>query len=301
MKKLVLLSLIAFAAFAQSDTASLSGAITDPGGAAVPGAKITLRNVATQSRRTVLGDIQGLYRFSFLIPGVYEVTIDAPGMKQFHSSDLTLNVAQAARLDVQLEIGSNTEVVDVTTQVMLLNSETAAQGTVISEEKIKSLPLNGRQFLQLALLVPGANSGGRAVQQDQSRQGMIGGLSISGGRTNNTAFLLDGGINIDPDYSSLSYEPSIDSIAEFQVQTGIFPAEYGRASGGQVNVVTKSGGNNYAGSEFEFLRNHKLDSRPFNLPVPTLPEFRRNHFAGTAGGPILRSKLFWFVSYERLP
>src|SRR5260370_3226096 len=300
MKKLLILSLIAFAAFAQSDTASLSGAITDPGAAVVRGAKIRLRTVASQSRRTVLSDIQGLYRFSFLIPGVYEVTIDASGMKQFHNPDLTLNVAQAARLDVQLEIGSNAEVVDVTTQVLLLNAEPAAKGTVLSEEKIKSLPLNGRQFLQLALLVPGANSGGRAVQQDQGRQGMIGGLSISGGRTNNTAFLLDGGINIDTDYSSMSYEPSLDSIAEFQVPTGIFPEEYGGATGGQVNVVTKSGGNNYQGSAFEFLRNDKLDARPFNLPVPPLPEFRRNQFGGTAGGPILRSKLFWFVSYEGL-
>ena len=156
---------------------------------------------------------------------------------------------------------------------------------MIGEEKIVSLPLNGRQFLQLALLVPGANRGGRAVQQNLNRQGMIGGLSVSGGRTNNTAFMLDGGINLDPDYNSLNYSPSIDSIAEFQVQTGIFPAEFGRASGGQVNVVTKSGGNAFHGSAFEFLRNNALDARPFNLPTPTLPEYRRNQFGATLGGP----------------
>ena len=121
---------------------------------------------------------------------------------------------------------------------------------MIREEKIVSLPLNGRQFLQLALLVPGANAGGRAVQQSQFRQGTIGGLSVSGGRTNNTAFLLDGAVNLDPDYSSLNYSPSVDAIAEFQVQTGVFPAEFGRASGGQVNVVTKSGGNSFHGSLF---------------------------------------------------
>src|SRR5262249_42479189 len=152
--------------------------------------------------------------------------------------------------------------------------------------------LNGRQFLQLALLVPGANPGGRAVQQNLNRQGMIGGLSVSGGRTNNTAFLLDGGINLDPDFSSLSYLPSIDSISEFQVQTGIFPAEYGRASGGQVNVITKAGGNQFHGSAYEFLRNDRLDARPFNLPTPTLPEFHRNQFGATAGGPIKRNKVF---------
>jgi hypothetical protein len=221
-------------------------------------------------------------------------------MKQYRNENLTLNVAQAARLDVSLEVGSHVEVVEVKVQALLLNAETASQGTVVGQEKVASLPLNGRQFLQLALLVPGANMGGRAVQQNQNRQGMAGGISVSGGRTNNTAFMLDGAINIDPDYSALSYEPSVDSIAEFQVQTGIFPAQYGRASGGQVNVATKSGGNVVHGSAFEFLRNNYLDARPFNLPTPKLPEFRRNQFGATAGGPLVRSKLFFFFSYEGL-
>src|SRR4051794_6288820 len=298
MKRLPLLvACLVMAGYGQSDTASLSGAITDSGSAVIPGAKVALRNVATRSQRTALTDIQGLYRFSLLIPGTYEITIDSQGMKQFHNAELVLNVAQAARLDVQMEIGNNTEIVEVRTPQLLLNAETAAQGTVVGEEKIKSLPLNGRQFLQLALLVPGANGGGRAVQQNLNRQGTIGGLSVSGGRTNNTAFLLDGGINLDPDYNSLNYSPSLDSIAEFQVQTGIFPAEFGRASGGQVNVVTKSGGNSFHGSAFEFLRNDKVDARPFNLPTPKLPEFRRNQFGATVGGPLVRSKVFWFFSY----
>jgi hypothetical protein len=300
MKKLLLLASFCAIAYAQSDTASLSGAVTDPGSASVVGARITLRNVATRSTREALTDIQGLYRFSLLIPGTYEIAIDAPGMKQYRNQEVMLNVAQTARLDVHMEIGTNVEVVNVRTSALLLNAETAAQGTVIGEEKIVSLPLNGRQFLQLALLVPGANPGGRAVQQNLNRQGLIGGLSVSGGRTNNTAFLLDGGTNLDPDYSSLSYSPSIDSISEFQVQTGIFPAEYGRASGGQVNVVTKSGGNVLHGSVYEFLRNDRLDARPFNLPASRLPKYRRNQFGATAGGAIKPSKLFWFVSYEGL-
>lgn len=300
MKRLVFLACFGALSYAQSDTASLSGAITDPGAASIAGARITLLNVATRSQRTALSDAQGLYRFSLLIPGAYELTIDWPGMKQYHNQELTLNVAQAGRLDVRLEIGRISEIVEVRSVQLLLNAETTAQGTVIGEEKIKSLPLNGRQFLQLALLVAGANGGGRAVQQNLNRQGSIGGLSVSGGRTNNTAFLLDGGINLDPDYNSLNYSPSIDSISEFQVQTGIFPAEYGRASGGQVNVVTKSGGNTFHGSAFEFLRNDRLDARPFNLPTPKLPEFRRNQFGATAGGPIVRNKVFWFLSYEGL-
>src|SRR6266498_2653987 len=154
MKRLLLLACIATLSYAQSDTASLSGAVTDSGAAAIAGAKITLRNVATRNQRTALSDIQGLYRFSLLIPGNYEITIDSAGMKQFHSSEVVLNVAQAGRLDVRMEIGSNLEIMEVRTQQLLLNAETTSQGTVIGEEKIKSLPLNGRQFLQLALLVP---------------------------------------------------------------------------------------------------------------------------------------------------
>jgi hypothetical protein len=118
--------------------------------------------------------------------------------------------------------------------VSSLNSENASEGTVVTSEKLPSLPLNGRQFLQLVLLVPGVNPGGRAVQQNVLRQGQMGGVSVAGGRTNNTQFLLDGATNIDPDYSALNYSPAIDSIAEFQVQTAMVPAEYGRAS---VNVV----------------------------------------------------------------
>jgi len=299
MKKLILLTTLAAAAFAQSDTASLSGAVTDQGSAIIAGAKVVLRNVATHSQRTAITDIQGLYHFSLLIPGSYEITIDSPGMKQYHDESLALNVAQAARLDVRLEVGNNLEVVEVKIPALLLNAETVAQGTVVDKEKIVSLPLNGRQFLQLALLVPGANAGGRSVQQDQNRQGMIGGLSIAGNRTNNTAFMLDGGINIDPDYSALSFEPSVDSIAQFQVQTGLFPAEFGRA-GGQVNVITRSGGNSFHGSAYEFIRNNDLDARPFNLPTSSLPEFRRNQFGASAGGRIIRNKIFWFTAYEGL-
>ena len=127
MKRLILLvACLGAAAYAQSDTATLSGAITDSGSAAIPGAKVTLRNVATRSQRTALTDIQGMYRFSLLIPGTYEITIDSTGMKQYHNQELTLNVAQTARLDVQLEVGSNTEIVEVRIPALLLNAETAS-------------------------------------------------------------------------------------------------------------------------------------------------------------------------------
>ena len=146
--------------------------------------------------------------------------------------------------------------------------------------------------------MPGANAGGRAVQQNVVRQNQVGGFSVAGGRTNNTAFLLDGAVNTDPDYNSLNYSPSIDAIAEFQVQTAQFTAEYGRA-GGQVNVVTKSGSGTLKGSAFEYHRNRRFDEKPFNL-AGELPQFQRDNFGGSLGGPVLRNRLFFFGAYEQL-
>src|SRR5262249_7194492 len=182
----------------------------------------------------------------------------------------------------------------------MLNTDSVAQGTIVSQEKIVSLPLNGRQFIQLALLVPGANGGGRTVQQNAVRLNQTGGFSSSGGRTNNNAFLLDGAINTDPDYNAISYVPIVDALAEFQVQTAQFSAQYGRASGSQINVVTKSGGNGYHGGVWEFLRNQVLDSRPFNSISSSLPRNQRNQFGGALGGPIVKDKLFFFGAWETL-
>src|SRR5690349_11495641 len=140
MKKLLPFLFVLGCAWAQSDTASLSGTITDPGSAAIAGGKVTLRNMATGNQRTVLSDIQGIYHFSLLIPGTYEISVEAPGMKKYHAQDIAVNVAQPARVDVQMAIGNNMEVVEVSTPALLLNADTAAQGTVIKEDKIVSLP-----------------------------------------------------------------------------------------------------------------------------------------------------------------
>jgi hypothetical protein len=281
---------------AQSDTASLFGVVKDTSGGAVVGAKVKLQSRTTGATREQATDAKGLYQFEVLPPGEYELMVEAPGFKQFRDSQVRVNVAQIARLNVQLEIGSASEFVEVQDTVSPLNTETVSQGTIVGGEKIVQLPLNGRQFIQLALLVPGASAGGRAVQQNTIRQGQVGGLSISGGRTNNTIFLLDGAANVDPDYSSINYMPQIDSIAEFQVQTASVSAEYGRAS---VNVTSKSGSNNLHGTLFEFLRNKAVDARPFNL-AGNLPKYQRNQYGGTVGGPIIRSRLFGFFSYEGL-
>jgi hypothetical protein len=285
------------AAWAQSDTGVLFGVVSDPAARTVVGAEVTLKNNATGASREYITDERGVYFFTFLQPGSYTVQFKANGFKQYQDSDVRVQVAQVLRLDIDMAIGQVKEVLEISGGARVLTTDTAAQGTVIGQEKIAALPLNGRQFIQLALLVPGANPGGRAVQQNGIRQGQIGGLSLAGGRTNNTMFLLDGAMNTDMDYSTLNYSPSIDGIAEFQVQMAMVNAEYARST---VNVVTKSGGNEFHGSAFEFLRNRNFDARPFNLNQSKLPKYQRNQFGGTIGGPILKDKLFTFFSYEGL-
>jgi hypothetical protein len=295
-----LLTLFLSALCAQTDTASLSGAVTDPTGAGVPGAVVTAENKATGAQRKTAAGSDGRYRFNLLAPGFYAVKVEAAGFKVFSGDNVQVQVAREVDLNLQLELGTATESVQVESTASLLNTESAAQGTVISQEKIVSLPLNGRQFIQLALLVPGANAGGRLVQQNSVRLNQVGGISASGGRTNNNAFLLDGAVNTDPDYNAISYMPILDTISEFQVQTAQFSAQYGRASGSQINVVTKQGGNAFHGSAWEFLRNQELDSRPFNSVVSSLARNQRSQFGGTAGGRIVANKLFFFGGYEGL-
>lgn len=293
------LAVISFSLLAQTDTASLSGTILDPSSAGVPAASVTLTNLATKLTRSVESGPDGRYQFNLLPPGTYELTVKADGFKAFTDKQVRVAVAQNILLSPTLALGATAETVEVTGAASLLNTESASSGTNITEEKIQLLPLNGRQFIQLALLVPGANSGGRQVQQNTARLNQVGGFSSSGGRTNNNLFLFDGAANTDPDYNALSYVPIVDSLAEFQVQTAQYGAQYGRASGSQINVVSKSGSNEFHGSAWEFLRNQAFDARPFNSTVSKLPQNQRHQFGGTVGGPILKNKLFFFTAYER--
>jgi len=303
LRMLVLLAVLlpAVGLFAQTDTGSMYGRVTDATGARVPGASVHIRNLATTLQRDAISDEQGLYQLNLVPPGTYEVSTDMPGFSRFVDREVAVQVAQPTQLNIVLQVGATSESVAVTATASLLNTENAAQGTTITQDKIATLPLNGRQFIDLALLVPGTNAGGRNVQQNTVRLNQTGGFSSSGGRTNNNLFLFDGAINTDPDYNALSYAPIVDTIAEFQVQTSQFSAQYGRASGGQINVVSKSGSNMFHGSVWEFLRNQAMDARPFNSITSKLPKNQRNQFGATAGGPIFRDKLFFFAGFEALP
>jgi len=286
---------------AQNDTAVLSGRVLDPSGSGVPGAQVRLTRQSTGAIRETLSEFDGAYRIELIEPGDYSLRVAANGFKTQEYSAIHLQVAQASQLNVALAVGIVSEHVSVSETVSPLDAVSVAQGAVVSEEKIKALPLNGRQFLQLALLSPGVNSGGIAVQQNALRQGEVAGLSVAGSRTNDSAYLLDGIINTDPDYNALNYVPTVDSISEFRVQVAQYSAEYGRASGGQVNVLTQSGTNNWHAAGWEFLRNNQLDARPFNLTTQSsVPKFQRNQFGGLLGGPVVKNKLFAFFSYEAL-
>jgi hypothetical protein len=300
---LLLLGAILFTSvlLAQNDTAVLSGRVLDPSGLGVPGAHVRLTRQSTGAIRETLTGIDGAYRVELIEPGDYSLHVAANGFKTQDYSAIHLQVAQSSQLTVALAVGIVTEHVSVTETVSPLDAVSVSQGTVVSEEKIKALPLNGRQFLQLALLSPGVNSGGMAVQQNAVRQGEVAGLSVAGSRTNDSAYLLDGVINTDPDYNALNYVPIVDSISEFRVQVAQYSAEYGRASGGQVNVLTQSGTNTWHGAGWEFLRNNELDARPFNLTTQSsVPKFQRNQFGGLVGGALVKNKLFAFFSYEGL-
>jgi hypothetical protein len=293
------LPLLVVALFAQTDTGSLGGRVTDPKAGAIAGTRIRLHNQATGAERKAISNANGEYVFTLIPPGRYDIEAGAEGFRTFHDSGFPVEVAVPAHLDIRLEVGAVSERVEVSAEVSMLNTESAAQGTMIGDEKIESLPLNGRQFIDLALLSPNVNAGGRSVQQNLARLNQDGGFSASGNRTNNNGFLLDGISNIDPDYMSLSLTPILDTIAEFQVQTAQLTAEYGHSAGAQINVVTKSGANELHGDVWEFIRNRVFDSRPFNLPS-ALPEFQRNQFGATAGGAIRKNRLFVFGGYERL-
>ncbi len=297
----ILLFLIpALTLIGQTDTGSIAGRVMDPSGAGIPNATVSVRNAATTFQRTALTDSQGFYQINLMPPGLYQVSADAPGFSRFVDHEVPIQVAQPTQLNIPLRVGSISDSVDVTASASLLNTENAVQGGTITQEKITSLPLNGRQFIDLALLAPGTNAGGRNVQQNTVRLNQTGGISSSGGRTNNNLFLFDGAINTDPDYNALSYAPIVDTIAEFQVQTSQFSAQYGRASGSQINVVSKSGSNDLHGNVWEFLRNQAMDARPFNSITSKLPKNQRNQFGAIAGGPILSNKLFFFTGFEAL-
>ncbi|HEV2828395.1 MAG TPA: carboxypeptidase regulatory-like domain-containing protein, partial [Pyrinomonadaceae bacterium] len=297
-------------ASAQQATGKIIGTVTDERGAVVPGAKVTVTTTSTQTAqvtRDATTNEDGEFQIPSLPIGSYQVTIERAGFKKFVSENNKLQINQVLRIDAPLDVGSPTEVVDVTGQAAAVETVNPTLGRSVTSRPIIDLPLNGRNVLSLALLQPG-------VSENNSSDTGAGTFNIGGGRADSVTFLLDGGLNNNLLSNRVVFNPNPDTVAEFRILTSNYTAEYGRNGGGIISVVTKSGTNEFSGSVFEFLRNDALNANSFFNKRDGLPRdvLKRNQFGGTLGGPILlpsfgeggrsiwsgRDKAFFFVSYQ---
>lgn len=287
--------LLAAPVLAQTHRASLRGTVYDANRAAIPGAAIKLTNIATGEIRTTTTDEDGEYAILSLPPGSYQFEIEKRNFNT-HRGQLELLVNQEQRQDVTLGV-AGLEIVPVETRFEAnLKKDTASLGTVIENRQVTGLPLDGRNFYELSLLVPGA------VPPAQGSSGSVRGdfaFSVNGAREDANNFLLDGVYNIDPKLNTFGVRPSVDAIREFEMLTSTYDASFGRNPGAQINVVLKSGSNDFHGSLFEFHRNAALDARNFFAPASEpKPKYLRNQFGGAIGGPIVHDRTFFFADYE---
>jgi hypothetical protein len=282
--------------WAQIETARIAGTVTDSNSAVIVNAKVTLTNVDTGVAFETSTAMNGRFESVPLRIGRYRIAVEAPGFRRALRDGITLQVQQTAVVDFQMEIGQLQQEISVTADAPLLATTEATQAQVIDNKKIVDLPLNGRDYIQLALISAGTG--------DPARGARAGTFSGAGMRSGMNLFVLDGMDNTNRQSAAQgmqgdSVRPSVDAIQEFKVMTNLFSAEYGRAGGAVVNVTLKSGTNEIHGSAFEFLRNEKLDAKNFfDAPDSPKPPFKRNQYGFSAGGPIKRNKTFIFGDYE---
>jgi hypothetical protein len=288
--------LLTSSAFAQVDTATITGVITDPSGLAIVGARIRATNQATGVEHNTLSNEGGLYVLTALPIGTYNLEITGQGFQTVRRPDVTLDAGSRARVDVQMTVGQVTEVVEVKTAIPLLESETSSLNQVVENKVITQMPLNGRNYQDLATLSAG-------VLPNRSQNFVTDGFSVNGASHDQNVFQLDGADN--NNYfsgivvaSNEAVKPNIDAIQEFKLETHNYSAEFGRGGGAVVQVSTKSGTNQYHGTMFEFLRNDKLDANNFFNTGRPKPPFRQNQYGGTFGGPVKRDKMFFFADFE---
>ena len=293
---LVCLALCQFL-FAQVNSGTITGTVTDSTGAVVPGVTITVTHVAQNVIQTFTTNDHGIYEAKFLQIGGYTVAAERTGFKKIVTTGLDLAVGQVMRVDFYLVVGGANETMQVTADAsQQLKTETSDVGQIINGKQVEDLPLNGRNFSDLIPLSAGVTTG---IQGEAN-----GGYNFNGSRSDQNMFLIEGSDDVNVDNNLLA-NANIESIQEFQVLTGTFSAEYGRSAGGIVTVKLKSGTNTWHGSAFEFLRNDVLDANGYfnnqssdgSGPTPRYP-LRRNQFGGSLGGPIIKSKTFFFVDYQ---
>ncbi len=307
---------VAFRVAPAQTVGEITGEVKDSSGASAPNVAVTATNAETNVARSTVTNSVGVYSFPGLTPGIYQVKASASGFQTVVKSNIELQVQQTARVDFTLEVGSATQTIEVSSTAALLSTEDATVGTVIEERRIVDLPLNGRNFFSLVALSPNVTYGFTPAQQASGRLGGTRStltMSLSGARATWSNYTLDGITNTDVDFNTYIVLPSVDALQEFKVQSGIYPAEFGREAG-QVNVSTKPGTNSYHGAAFEFLRNNALDARNYDFlssrrsatnPSPKSTPYRQNQYGFTLGGPVRipklvngKNRLFFMSNFE---
>ncbi len=304
-------------ASAQQNTATLTGIITDASGAPVANVRIKATSASTNSVRETNTNEAGSYTIPFLTAGEYSIETNKAGFQSGRVASLALQVGATARVDIQIKVGNVTESIEVSASAAVLQTENATVGSVIDSQKIVAIPLNGRNFIQLAQLIPGAQAGTPGSITVRRGRGSIGqtdssfgstGFSANGSRDTANRFFLDGIELMDYDAMTYSFSPSIDALAEFKVETSNYSAESGGAPGGHINMLTKRGGNAFHGTLWEFNRNDALTQTYDAIGKTSLasPRLNRNQFGANIGGPVLfpklyngKDKTFFFFNWER--
>src|ERR1700730_4782305 len=300
---LAVLLLLTSAALAQLTTADILGTVTDQTGASVPNANVTLTNLGTNDQRTVQSNGSGDYTFTLLPVGHYSISVKAGGFQESITKDLAVEAGDRARADVHLQVGSQTAVVEVTATTPLLQADSATVSSTVTAKAVQDLPLNGRNFVQLVQIVPGANegpgngltSGGRPDDRRQTAS-----FSVNGQDDTLNNYTVDGIDDNERIIGTIGVRPIVEAIDEITVQTNNYTAEAGRTAGGVVSIVTRAGTNQFHGSAYEFFRNDIFDARNVLQTTGRRPELRQNQFGGSIGGPIFKDKTFFFGDYEGL-
>jgi len=283
---------------AQVTTAEVLGTVIDPLGAGVPNIKVTAQSLTTSTEYSTISDPSGDYLIRSMPPGGYSIRVEVPGFKTWTVREVAVAIGDRLRQDVHLETGQLSQTVEVTAETPALQSESATLGGLIGERAVANLPLNGRNFIGLAQLVAGANDAAPVDRGVDDRR-RSSGVAVNGQSSTFNNFLIDGMDNNERFIGSVIVRPSIDALAQVKVQTSQYSAELGRTAGGVINMITKSGGNEFHGTLFHFFRNEKLDAKNlFSRPQDPKPAYKQNQFGGSLGGPIVKSRSFFFTDYE---
>jgi len=294
---------------AQGVQATLKGRVTDSSGAVVPNAKIEVKNSGTNVVLDTVSDSAGLYAMPFLNPGTYSVSVEASGFKKFVHENLVLSVGDTKDVDIALEVGAVNEQLTVSSEATLLETAKADRGTLVDQQSVKELPLNGRNPFMLAKIVAGVNFNGTVIYQRPFDNGAIAQWTINGGLYESNEFLLDGAPNnAQAGTNNIAYVPPVDAVQEFKIQTNSYDAQYGHTSGGIVNVSLKSGTNTPHGTVYEFARRKAWDANSFQNNASGTPkgEHYLDQYGGELAGPVYvpkvydgRNKTFFLFTYEK--